>query len=165
MATGRLDAAGDVVEVRAGRRTALGEERRAELRDGVRTRRIEALPFQLISPEGSQEGVFAVLRQLGVVAVVPARLRVAHVAESGGEPFADGSVRGRGRLEIAAADDVGDEQDDQERRKQRGEVAPARRDVGRGALVPAAHEAQPTPEQEKPRRDHQHGGEDQREVV
>ena len=106
-----LDAAGDIVEVGAGRHSALREERRAQLRNRVGARRIEALPLELVGPEGRQEGVLAVLRELGVVTIIPARLRVAHVAQAGREAFADGSMGGGSGLEVATADEIGDEQD------------------------------------------------------
>ena len=165
MSSGGLDAAGDVVQVGAHRLPSLGDERRAELGDGVRARRIETLPLELVGPEGRQEGVFAVLREFGIVAIIPARLRVAHVAETGREALADGSMGGRGSLEVATADEIGDEQDREQRREQHGEVAPARCDVSSSAFVPAADEAQTAPQQEEPRRDGEHDRDDQRKVI
>ena len=106
-----LDTAGDIVEVGTRRLAALGEERRAELGNRVRARRIEALPFQLIGPEGRQEGIFAVLRDFGIVAIIPAWLRLAHMAETGREAFGNGRMGRRSVLEVAAADEIGDEQD------------------------------------------------------
>ena len=95
----------------------MGEERSAELSDGVGARRIEALPFQLIGPEGRQEGVLAVLRELGVVAIVPARLRLTHVTQAGREAFGDGRVGGRSELEVLATNEIGAEQDREQRRE------------------------------------------------
>jgi hypothetical protein len=54
---------GDVARIGGGGLAALREERGAQFLDGVRTRRIEALPLVLIGPEGGQEGVFAVLHR------------------------------------------------------------------------------------------------------
>ena len=160
------DAAGDVVlPPFGGGLAALGEQGRAELRDGIGTRRIEAMPFELIGPEGGQEGVFAVLGQFGVVAVRPARLDLAHVTEARGEPFGDRRARGAGDLEVVSAHEIGDEQQDQQRRQERGEVAPAGRGIGGGAFFPATHEAETAPEQEQPRRDGEHDADDQRQVV
>jgi hypothetical protein len=63
---GRLDEPGDVTSGGGDGLAALGKERGPELLDGVRSQlRIEALPIELIGPEGRQKGVFAVLGELG----------------------------------------------------------------------------------------------------
>lgn len=63
---GRLDEPGDVTSGGGDGLAALGKERGPEHLDGVRSQlRIEALPIELIGPEGRQKGVFAVLGELG----------------------------------------------------------------------------------------------------
>ena len=87
------------------------------------------------------------------------------MAEAGRQALGDRRTRGGGGLEVATADEIGDQQEHQQWRQQRGEVTPARRSIGGGALFPSTHETQSAPEQEQTRRDREHHGDDQRKVI
>ena len=91
--------------------------------------------------------MLAVLGDLGVVTVGPARLRGAHVTKARGEALAEGAVGGGSRLQVMPTGGVGDAQQDEQGGQQDGEGAPAGRGVGLGAGVPGGGPAEPTPSQ------------------